>query len=412
MATAAGSRYRWTICALLFYATTLNYLDRQILSILAPILQRDYGWTEAQYGYVITSFQIAYGISMALFGRLIDALGTRAGYALSVAVWGLSSLSHTLWSSPAGFAASRFGLGLGEAGNFPAAIKTVGEVFPQDRRSFATGVFNSGSNVGAIIAPALVPWLTARFGWRSCFRVTAALGAVWLVLWLAAYDRRCHPPPARQAAAARNAGWRDILPRRELWGLVLARFLTDPVWWFLLYWTPKFLVSRTGIDLQKLALPLVAIYLAADAGSLFGGWLSSALMRHGIEAVRARKFAMLAGAVMVTPLALVPHVSSLPLLVVLIGSAAAGHQGWAANIYTLVSDYFQPREVASVIGMCGSAASASGAAAATAIGLILAWTHSYQLIFAGSSVAYLAALAALHAITRRRQVAETRSHRL
>ncbi len=389
------ARYRWTICALLFYATTLNYLDRQVLGVLAPLLQRDLGWSEAQYGYVISSFQIAYGISFLLFGRFIDAVGTRLGYALSVAIWGMASLSHTLASSARGFAICRFGLGLGEAGNFPAAVKTVAEVFPQSRRAFITGVFNSGSNVGAMIAPLVMPWLAYRYGWQSCFVLTSALGAVWLVLWLVIYDPRHHlSPPAKRAV------WSDVIHRRELWGLVLARFCTDPVWWFLLYWTPKYLGTRTGIDLRTLAMPLVVIYLAADAGSLFGGWLSSMLIGRGMGAVRARKFGLLTGALMVTPLAAVPHVSSLWALVALLGSATAGHQAWAANVHTIVSDYFPQSEVASVSGICGSAASLSGAGAATAIGLILQWTGSYTVIFSCAAVAYLIGLSLLQVITR------------
>ena len=396
------ARYRWTICALLFYATTLNYLDRQILGILAPLLQRQQGWSEAEYGYIITSFQIAYGASFLVFGRLIDKLGTRTGYALSVAIWGLASLSHTLASSSVGFAVSRFGLGLGEAGNFPSAVKTVAEVFPKSQRAFATGVFNSGSNLGAILEPALMPWLALRYGWRSCFLVTGTLGAIWLVLWFLLYDRRLHPAGEAGALdAAQRTGWRDIFSRRDLWGLVLARFCTDPVWWFLLYWTPKFLTGRTGVDLTRLALPLIVIYVAADAGSLFGGGLSSALIRRGTDPVRARKVAMLVCALLVVPVAAVPHVSALPVMVGLLSCATAGHQGWAANIYTLVSDYFPPNEVASVIGICGAAASAAGAGTATAIGLLLYWTGSYSLIFACSGVAYVTALSILHAMTRR-----------
>jgi ACS family hexuronate transporter-like MFS transporter len=403
MQTASPARYRWTICALLLYATTLNYLDRQVLGILAPVLQRGQGWNEAQYGYVIASFQVAYGISCVFFGRLIDMLGTRIGYALSAAVWGLASLSHTLSSSWRGFALSRFALGVGEAGNFPAAVKTVAEVFPESQRALATGVFNSGTNAGAMIAPVLIPWLAYRFGWRACFMVTSALGAIWMVLWFLVYDPRWHVHPATDSGpSARSTGWSDILRRRELWGLVLARFITDPVWWFLLYWTPKFLVARTAVDIRALALPLIAIYLAADAGSLFGGWLSSALIRRGMEATRARKCAMLTCASMVVPVALVPRVSAMPVLVVLLCCATAGHQGWAANIYTLVSDRFPRHEVASVIGICGSAGSAGGALAAAAIGLLLYWTGSYSLIFACSSVAYLTALSILHAMTRHR----------
>jgi ACS family hexuronate transporter-like MFS transporter len=393
-------RYRWTICALLFYATTLNYLDRQVLGVLAPLLQRDLGWSEAQYGYVITSFQIAYGISFLFFGRFIDAIGTRLGYALSVTIWGLASLSHTLASTARGFAICRFGLGLGEAGNFPAAVKTVAEVFPQRQRAVVTGVFNSGSNVGAMIAPLVMPWLAYRYGWRWCFVLTSTLGAIWVVLWLGTYD-----PSRHTASTVARDVWRNVIHRRELWGIMLARFCTDPVWWFLLYWTPKYLGTRTGIDLRTLALPLVIIYLAADAGSLFGGWLSSMLIGRGLAPVHARKLGLLTGALMVLPLAAVPHVSSLWVLVGLLGSATAGHQAWAANVHTIVSDYFPQSEVASVSGICGSAASLSGAGAATIIGLILQWTGSYTVIFSCAAVAYLCGLSLLQIVARPRHLA-------
>jgi ACS family hexuronate transporter-like MFS transporter len=400
--SSAPPLYRWTICALLFWATTLNYIDRQVVGILAVPLQRELHWSELQYGYIITAFQIAYALSYLGFGRLIDAVGTRLGYFLSVAIWSVAEMSHALAHSVAGFALARFGLGVGEAGNFPAAVKTVAEIFPAKDRALAAGVFNSGSNIGAILAPLLVPLVTFRYGWRACFLFTGLAEWIWIAAWWTLYRPAYHRSrQTEEQPPARRMGLGDLIVRPQVWVLALARFLTDPVWWFFLFWAPKFFASRgTNVGLHDLAAPLVVIYLAADGGSIFGGLLSSIMIRLHVPAVRARKRAMLLCALMVVPVALAPRVHPTWLVIALICGATAGHQGWAANIYAIVTDLFPQGEVASVIGFCGFAAATGGALMATATGLILEFTHSYRPIFLYAGIAYLLGLALIHSVTR------------
>lgn len=396
MQSAASSKnYRWGICGLLFLATTINYADRQILGILAPVLQTEIGWSESQYGLIVTAFQTAYAIGLLAGGRAIDLLGTRLGYALSLTWWSLAAMAHGLVSTVAGFGAVRFLLGLGEAGNFPAAVKTVAEWFPKGERAFATGIFNSGSNVGAILVPLIVPWLTIRYGWRWAFAITGGAGLLWLVAWLVLY-RNPAPLPNEPPESTSPVAWLRLLDHREVWGLMLARLITDPVWWFYLYWAPKFLNTRFGLQLDQLGLPLVIIYLSADAGSIFGGWLSSRLMHHGWSANAARKTAILVCATLVLPIAAAPHVATPWMAVALLSLATAGHQGWAANIFTIVSDMVPARAVSSVVGLSGFGGSVGGMMAASAIGFLLEATHSYTLIFALASISYFAALGLVH----------------
>ncbi|MCU1275443.1 MAG: putative hexuronate transporter protein, partial [Bryobacterales bacterium] len=390
-------RLRWGICALLFFATTINYIDRQVLGILAVPLQRTIGWSEADYGFIVTAFQAAYAIALVALGRIIDRIGTRLGYAFSVAFWSVAAMCHALARSPFAFAAARFALGLGEAGNFPAAIKTVAEWFPKSERALATGIFNSGSNVGAIIGPLIVPWIALHWGWRWAFVLTGALGFVWIVPWLLFYRR---PPvsPDETASTAQTIPWSHLIPHRATWALVVARFMTDPVWWFYLYWIPKFLNQHHGIDLEQLALPLILIYVAADVGSIFGGWLSSTLLKRGWTAGSARKMALLVCALLVTPIVAAPWVSDLWAVVALLCLATAGHQGWSANLYTLVSDVFPKQAVASVVGLSGFGGSVGGMLVASATGLILQATGSYVAVFAWGASAYVIALGLLHLI--------------
>jgi MFS transporter, ACS family, hexuronate transporter len=412
--SAAPPLYRWTICALLFWATTLNYIDRQVVGILAVPLQRELHWSELQYGYIIAAFQIAYAVSYLGFGRLIDRIGTRLGYTLSVAIWSVAEMSHALARSVVGFAVARFGLGVGEAGNFPAAVKTVAEIFPAKDRALAAGVFNSGSNIGAILAPLLVPIVTYRYGWRACFLFTGLAEWLWIAAWWTLYrppyhrsrlDSASQSLPSGAAIASsptRKTTWRELIARRQVWVIALARFLTDPVWWFFLFWAPKFIASRgTNVTLHALAAPLVIIYLAADGGSILGGALSSIMIRLGVSAVSARKRAMLCAALTVLPVALAPRMNTPWLVIALVCCATAGHQAWAANIYAIITDLFPPDEVATVIGFCGFAAATGGALAATATGLILEFTHSYRLIFLYCGIAYLLALVLVNSVTRK-----------
>jgi ACS family hexuronate transporter-like MFS transporter len=406
-ATGRFGGYRWRICALLFWATTLNYIDRQVLGVLAPALGHALGWTQVDYGFIVAAFQIAYAIGLVFAGALIDKIGTRLGFALSIAIWSVAAASHALARTVLAFAAARFMLGLGEAGNFPAAVKTVAEWFPRRERAFATGLFNAGTNVGAVIAPLVVPIAVALWGLRSGFLLTSGLSAVWLVTWLIVY----RPPAEHPRVTARelayiesDAGepgsgphvrWRELLRHRETWAFVAGKFLTDPVWWFLLFWLPKYLSHRYRLDLTALAPPLIAVYLMADTGSIGGGWLAGRLMRLGWSVNAARKGAMLVCALAVVPVMFTSAVHHLWFAVGLIGLAAAAHQGWSANLFTTASDLYPSAAVASVVGLGGFAGALSGAMVSTAVGFLLAATGSYALLFTLAGLMYLVALAVI-----------------
>lgn len=394
---ALGS-YRWRICALLFAATTLNYIDRQVLGVLAPFLGRAYGWSELDYGYIVTAFQGAYAIGLVFAGALIDRIGTRLGYALAIAIWSLAAMSHALARSVASFAAARFMLGLGESGNFPAAVKTVAEWFEPRERAFATGLFNAGSNVGAIIAPLAVPLAVSIGGLKAGFLFSGVLSMMWLAAWLTLYR-----PPARRAGlcSAERLRWSALLGYRQTWAVMAAKFLTDPIWWFFLFWLPKFLNARYGLTLTALGPPLVAIYVMADGGSIAGGWLAGWLMRRGFSLDRARKGAMLVCAAAVVPIVFAPSAHRLWEAVALIGLATAAHQGWSANVYTLASDLFPARAVGSVVGLAGFAGALSGMMISTLVGWLLQSTRSYVPVFVMAGSAYLIALAVVHTLAPR-----------
>jgi MFS transporter, ACS family, hexuronate transporter len=412
-APARSGHVRWVVCALLFFATTLNYIDRQVLGILAPDLQKIIGWNEVQYGYIVTAFQAAYAIGLLLVGRLLDLVGTRHGFAVALIFWSLAAMAHALARTPFGFALARFALGLGEAGNFPAAIKTVAEWFPRRERALATGIFNAGSNVGAVIAPAVVPFIALRYSWQEAFLFTGAVGFLWLIFWYWLYRA---PDEHKGLSAAELAyirsdaeepatrvPWLSLIGHREAWAFALGKFLTDPVWWFYLYWIPKFLHDNHGLTLSKLGPPLIVIYLIADVGSIGGGWLSSWLIGRGFTVNRARKTAMLVCALCVTPIVFASQVTGLWTAVALVGLAAAAHQGWSANIFTLVSDMFPRRAVGSVVGFGGMAGSVGGMLVATATGFLLQVTGSYHVIFLLAGSAYLVALLAIHLLVPRVQ---------
>jgi MFS transporter, ACS family, hexuronate transporter len=404
-ATRVGYR-RWVICALLFFATTINYLDRQVLGILATPLQEELGWSESDYGWIATAFTGAYAFGLLVVGRLMDRLGTRAGFSLAVACWSVAAMGHALARSAAGFGVARVALGLSEAGNFPAAIKTVAEWFPKKERALATGL--SGSNLGALVAPVVVPWITDRYGWRWAFVATGATGFAWLACWLATYRRpEEHPRLSRAelayirsdpAEAKVEVPWAHLLPHRQTWAFAAGKLLTDPIWWFFLFWLPKFLHQTYGLTLTGLGLPLVLIYLAADVGSIAGGWLSSTLIRRGRSANAGRKTAMLICALSVVPILFAARASDLWVAVGLISLAAAAHQGWSANLYTLVSDTFPRRAVGSVVGIGGFAGAVSGMMFAAATGYLLEWTGSYVPIFLVAASAYLVALAVIQGL--------------
>jgi ACS family hexuronate transporter-like MFS transporter len=402
-------RFRWTICALLFFATTINYIDRQVLGILAPDLQKSLHISDIAYGDIVAAFQGAYAIGLLLFGGIMDRVGTRKGLAGAVVVWSVAAMGHILAHSAVGFGAARFALGLGEAGNFPAAIKTVAEWFPKRERALATGIFNAGSNVGAIAAPLMVPWLTLKYGWPSAFFVTGILGFVWLIFWLAIYRKPEEHPrlsPQERAyiesdaeEATTKIPWIQLIGLRQTWAFAIGKFLTDPVWWFYLSWLPKFLNKTHGLTLNKLGPPLIVIYVLADFGSIGGGWLSSFLIQRGMSVSQARKTAMLICALLVTPIILVSHISNLWGVVLLIGLAAAAHQGWSANLFTLASDTFPRRAVGSVIGFGGMLGAIGGMFVAVAVGILLQKTHgNYVPLFFIAGFAYVFAYLVIYLV--------------
>jgi ACS family hexuronate transporter-like MFS transporter len=376
-------------------------MDRQVLSFLAPLLQTRIGWNEVQYGYIVVAFQFAYALGLLSLGGIIDAIGVRLGYTLSIAVWSLASMSHALARSALSFGVSRFFLGLGESGNFPAAIKTVAEWFPKKERALATGIFNSGTSVGAIVVPLAVPWLTVHLGWQSAFLFTGGFSLLWLILWWTTYKSPENDPRVGAAELAHirsdpseksaKIPWLRLLGYRQCWAVLVGKFLTDPVWWFLLFWLPKYFASNFHLQLNGLALPIMVIYIATCVGSIFGGWLPALIHRTGITIKASRRLAMLLCALAVVPITMVGHIHSLWTVVAVISLAGAAHQGWSANIFTLVSDIFPRAAVGSVTGIAGFGGAISGMLAAWVVGLVLQQYHSYSAIFFVAGLAYLTA---------------------
>jgi MFS transporter, ACS family, hexuronate transporter len=403
-------KYRWVICAMLFFATTINYIDRQVLGILATDqnFKTAIGWNEAEYGYVNTAFQGAYAIGLLVVGRLMDRFGTRKGFSVAIVFWSVAAMGHALARSAFGFGTARFFLGLGEAGNFPAAIKTVAEWFPKKERALATGIFNSGSNVGAIVAPLVVPFIAVTWGWQWAFVLTGLIGFIWLIFWLMIYQKPEEHPKLQPAELAHiqsdpaepatKIPWASLIGYRQTWAFALGKFMTDPIWWVYLFWLPKFLNTNYGLNITQIGLPLVVIYVVADVGSIGGGWLSSSLIKRGWTVNKARKVAMLICALAVVPIVFAAKASNLWVAVGLVSIAAAAHQGWSANLFTMTSDMFPRRAVGSVVGMGGMAGSIGGMLIATTVGLILQYTGSYFPIFIIAGSAYLVALVIVHSL--------------
>jgi ACS family hexuronate transporter-like MFS transporter len=409
-------RYRWVICALLFAATSINYVDRQIIGVLKPTLQLEFGWTESSFADVVFWFQAAYALGYLGFGRVIDRVGARLGYAAVVILWTAAHIAHAFVSSIGGFIAVRFALGLGESGNFPAGLKAIAEWFPKQERALATGIFVAGSNVGAIITPLLVPVVAYRWGWRAAFIITGSFSLIWLVLWLKIYRRpQAHPKVSAAELAFINGdlpaspdphgmpkiAWRILLRIPETWAYALARFLIDPIWWMFLFWLPDFFAKRYNLDLEHFGPPLVLVYLVSDVGSIFGGWLSSRLIRRGFTVNRARKLTMLLASVLVMPVTLAMHASNLWLAVAIVGIATAGHQAFSATLYTFPSDVFPKQAVASVVGIGGTAGAIGGMLMAKYAGWVLDSMGSYTPIFIVAGSVYGAALIVLHALSPR-----------
>jgi ACS family hexuronate transporter-like MFS transporter len=398
---ARVGNFRWVICALLFFAATINYLDRQVIATLKVDLQRAGIWDEIGYSWVVFTFQAAYALGLLIAGRVMDQLGTRKGFSVSVLFWSVAAMAHALASSVMGFAAARFALGLGEAGNFPASIKTTAEWFPKKERALATGIFNAGTNVGILVAAAMVPPIALNWGWRWAFVVTGLVGFVWLVLWLLLYRRpEDHPRLSKAELAyiqsdpaepATKIPWKRLLPHKQTWAFAIGKFMTDPIWWIYLFWLPDFLNKNYKIDLKNIGLPLIIVYLIADVGSVAGGWLSSSMIKRGVSINRARKTAMLICALAVVPVVFAAKASNVWIAVLLVGLAAAAHQGWSANLFTTTSDMFPRRAVGSVVGIGGMAGAVGGMLISYIVGSILQLSGSYVPIFIIAGSAYLAA---------------------
>jgi MFS transporter, ACS family, hexuronate transporter len=397
------SNIRWFVVALLFFATTINYIDRQVIGLLKPFIQGDLHWDEADYGYIVTAFQIAYALGMLISGRFLDKLGIKVGYTLSIFIWSVGATLHSIVQSVFGFGMVRAVLGFGEAGNFPAAVKTIAEWFPKRDRAFATGIFNSGSTIGAIVAPMIVVGITIHLGWKWAFIITGSLGFVWMVLWLLFYQspkKHKKVSPSELSYILSDSGveepmkglsWGKLLRYKQTYAICFSRFVTDWVWWFFLFWMPDFLNKTQHMDLKGSVLPLIIIYAMASFGGIFGGALSSCFIQAGRSVDNARKTAILICALLVLPLLFVSQISNLWMVAVVVGFAAAAHQGWASNIYTIVSDIYPKNTVGTMIGLSGFTGAIGGALSASFVGLILNFTGSYTVIFVVASSMYLLA---------------------
>ena len=380
-------KHRWTICSLIFFATTINYLDRAVISLLKPELEVQFNWSESDYSDIVIAFQLAYAVGMLLAGRFVDKVGTKIGYAVSLILWSIASIGHAAVRSTLGFLIARSALGISEAGNFPSAIKATAEWFPKKERAFATGIFNSGTNIGAILAPLTVPFIAAKWGWEWAFILTGAFGFIWLIFWFIFYEipskskhlskkefDYIHSDPdemetkvsnenvSEKTVAEKRVSWIELLKYKQTWTFVIGKFLTDPVWWFYLFWLPAFLQAQYGIEGTGLALPVALVYTMSSVGSVFGGWLPMYFIRKGWPVYRARKTSMLIYAFLVIPVVFAQLLGTVNmwLAVFIIGFAASAHQAWSANIFTTVSDMFPKKTIASVTGMGGMAGALGG----------------------------------------------------
>lgn len=413
-------KYRWTVVVLLFFATTINYLDRQVIGLLKPTLEKAFSWTETDYGHVVMAFSAAYAVGLLFFGRVIDRIGTKLGYTISVIVWSIAAMGHALARSTFGFGVARAALGLGEAGNFPAAIKTVAEWFPKKERALATGIFNSGANIGAVVAPVMVPWILGLWGWQEAFIITGAIGFIWLIFWWIFYEIPSRSKKLQTAefqyihsddtelsdGDASPVNWLKLFSIRQTWAFIFGKLLTDPIWWFFLFWLPSYFSTTFLIDLKKPSLELVVVYTATTIGSIGGGYLSGYFMRLGWPVFRARKTAMLIFALCVLPIILARYATNVWTAVGLIGLAAAAHQAWSANIFTTASDMFPKKAVSSIVGIGGMAGAVGGILFPMLVGWLLDTykaagniSAGYNILFLICGCAYLLAWGIMHLFT-------------
>ena len=414
------SHQRWVICAFLFFATVIAYVDRGVIAYLEKFLEGIIpGLNSVKYGYILAAFQAAYAIGMVVAGGLTDKLGTRKAFAIAIGLWSIAAMLPGAAFSVVTFGVAMFLLGLGEAANFPACIKTVAEWFPKRERALATGIFNSGANIGNIVVPLIVPTLVAIVTWRGAFVVTGVFGILWLIAWLLYYRRPEQHRSVSQAELAlilsdpverlETVPWSRVLPRKETWAFAIGKFLTDPIWWFYLFWLPRYLQQTFGLSLSQNRLPLVIVYVVSTVGSIGGGWISSTLLRAGKTTNVSRKTAMLICALCVVPVFAAPYIHHLWVVVGLVGLATAAHQGWSANLFTLPSDMFPKAAVGSVIGIGGMAGALGGVLLQVATGYIVKLTNSYVPLFVIACLAYIVALLIIHGITPRLAPAQIES---
>ena len=407
-------RYRWIVVSLLFAAMVINYVDRQTIGLLKADLSKEFGWDENHYADLVFYFQLAYAVAYLVWGKIMDKIGARWGFGIAFLIWQIAHIAHAGASHISGFIAARMGLGVGEAGGFPGGIKAVAEWFPKKERAFATGLFNAGTNIGAIVTPLVVPGIVLAFGWQMAFIVTGVAGLVWLPIWLLVYRR---PREAKGLSARELAhieqdpadpvekiGWAKLLSKRETWAYALGKFLIDPIWWMFLFWLPDFLGKRYGLDLKSFGPPLIAIYLMSDVGSVAGGWMSSSLMKNGASINKARKLTMLVCALLAVPVMFAAKADSVWLAVLIIGVATAAHQGFSANLYTLPSDVFPRGAVGSVVGIGGMLGAFGGMVFSKYIGNVLESIGTYTPIFIVAGSAYLIALLVVHLLTPKMEV--------
>lgn len=415
-ADAQKTSYRWRVVALLFCATTINYLDRQVLGLLKPTLEADFGWTESDFSHIVMAFQAAYAFSLIGFGAIIDKIGTKIGYVISVVVWSIAAMLHAVATGTFSFGFMRAILGLGEAGNFPVAIKATAEWFPKKERALATGIFNSGANIGAVVAPIMVPWILGAYGWQEAFLITGALGFVWLIFWWRMYELPAKQKNINQAeydyihsdnepdtSKEAPVKWLQLFKIRQTWAFVFGKMLTDPIWWFFLYWLPSYFAEAFKLNLSKPSPELVIVYTATTIGSIGGGYLSGYFIKKGWPVFRARKTSMLIFAFLVMPIMAAQYTTNIWQAVVLISLAAAAHQAWSANIFTTASDMFPKKAVSSVVGIGGMAGSVGGIFFPLLVGIILDNYKAagnigggYNVIFIICGCAYLLAWGVMH----------------
>ena len=419
MVIKKNGNYRWVICSLLFFATTINYIDRQVIGLLKPTLENEFHWTELDYGYIVMAFASMYSLGYVIFGSFIDKVGTKIGYSISVFVWSVAALLHAAVKSTVGFGMARGLLGLAESGNFPAAVKAVAEWFPKRERALATGIFNSGTSIGAVVAPLLVPWVLGRYGWREAFWVTGSLGFIWLIFWWIFYQIPSKQKRVKEAElnfinsdvdlpeAAVKIKWGKLLGLRQTWIFIIGKVLTDPIWWFFLFWLPSYFSDTFDLDLAKPSLQLAVVYAANTVGSIGGGYLSSYFISKGWPVLKARKMTLLIMAIAVTPIFFARFATNIWTAVAIISIVTAAHQAWSANIFTIVSDIVPKKAVSSVVGIGGMAGSIASTLFPLLVGFLLAYyknsgniTTGYNILFIICGSAYILAWTSIHLLSK------------